>query len=211
MLSLVPNYCTPETSLGPAIFPLNVRNRDKLLGHVSSVRQQSHSSERHSRLPHRRCPRLLFTTLRDDDNHRAEHALSRHPPTFRHLPRRTRAGRAGRSRPEASHADGVSRSYDGGRWRDTRREGTGRGGERACERGAHGGTAESEEEGDAWLDRRLGLGDWWVCACLCRGETLTSISRSLRTLMFGSHRPTVVLLLLRLSLSRASQRIGLLK
>jgi hypothetical protein len=72
---------------------------------------------------------------------------------FYHLPRRTREEHASCSRPEASRAYGVSRAYAGGRWYDTRREGTGRGGGRACERGAHGGTAEVGAEGDAWVCR----------------------------------------------------------
>ena len=81
---------------------------------------------------------------------------------FRHLPRCTRAGHAGRSRPEASHADGVSRSYAGGRWHDSRCEETGLGGERACERGAHGGTAKSGEEGNVrvccgWVENQVSV------------------------------------------------------
>ena len=117
-------------------------------------------SQRHSRLPHHRRPRLFFTmTLQD---HRAKHALPRHPPTFRHLPRRTRAGNAVPSRPEASHADGVSRAYAGGRWHDTRSEGTDRGGGHACERGAYCGTAESGEEADVlvccgWVEGRVSV------------------------------------------------------
>ena len=101
------------------------------------------SSQRYYRLPHCRRPRLFSTTL-DLDLHiyTTKHLLPRHAQTLRNLPRQTRARHADSSRFETAHADGVSRAYARGRWHDTRREGTGRGGKRACERGADCRTTE---------------------------------------------------------------------
>ena len=133
----------------------------------------THSSQWHNRLSHRCSPRLFFTTtLQDrlrDHHYRVEHALPCHPPTFRHLSRRTCEGHAGCSRPETSHANSVSRSYAGGRRHNTCGEGTGRSGERACERGAHSGIAESRAEGDArvccgWVEGRVSVTGMYVWA-----------------------------------------------
>jgi hypothetical protein len=134
--NIMPYLLTPSNRLCPVGSPPLDMLSPSAFRRPPQIPQRAaytHSPQRHNRLPHRRRPRLFFTTttLRDDDDHRTKHSLPRHHPALRHLPRRTRTGHASHSRPEVSHSNGVSRAYAGGRWHDIRREGTGRGGERA--------------------------------------------------------------------------------
>ena len=135
--------------------PLTVRDDDRHTHHLStsSLHPQQPSknlrtaftcsSQRYYCLPHRRRPRFIITTLSLHVHiYTTKHPLPRHPPTLWNLPWQTRSRHAGRSRLETAHADGVSRAHARGRWYDTLREGTGRGGKRARERGADGRTTE---------------------------------------------------------------------
>ncbi len=127
------------------------------------------SSQRHNGLPHRCRARVFTTTLNHSHVHvhidRAKHTLPRHPPTLRHLPRKTRSRHPRRSRLAAAHADGVPHTHTRSRWDDTRCEGTRRGGKCARKRGANGGTTESRAQGSARVCR--GWIEGWVTVTGC--------------------------------------------
>ena len=121
------------------------------------------SSQWNCGLPHRRCPSCLPTTTTTTTTtiivvvrraNQQQHALPRHPPTLRHLARKTHPGDAGRSRPKTAHADRVPPAYPRSRRHDTRRQGARRGAERPRQRGTNGRAAENGTQGPAWFCRR---------------------------------------------------------